>query len=135
MRKFYTYVIYKLYVWSEIRDNTPVTNVILTLTMVHGLQMGAALMILSSAFPVARKAIATVFSDQGSVIIIALAFMLLNSTILFDRKNWPSYVKRYINESPAQRRRGTILVLCYLFGSALLFFSPVIIKVVLDKGN
>jgi len=50
--KIYRYIIYKLYTWSNKRKtDTPVTNVILTLSFVHSIQLLTLNAIVSRFFP------------------------------------------------------------------------------------
>lgn len=118
--KFYKYLIYKLYSWGLKRENdTPVFNVIITLTFVHFVQLFTVYMVLLKYMPEI-----SIFNMGKKIYlyVFGVAFIVLNYFVLYNKKRWDSYLQEYKNESKNQSRKGKIVILSYLIGSILLFF-------------
>lgn len=123
--KFYKYLIYKLYSWALRRENdTPVFNVIITLTFVHFVQLFTIYMVLLKYMPEI-----SIFNVEKKIYlyIFGVAFIVLNYFILYNKKRWETYLQEFKNESEKESRKGKIIVLGYLIGSILLFFITAII--------
>ena len=124
MCKFYRYIIYKLYSWGLKRTNdTPVANVIITLSIVHLMQLMTLYSILARF---------VTFIKWNHVNPILLYFMIftyigLNYLILYNKKKWKSYIKEFEKENDKQKKKGTIMVLSYLIGSILMFYIVLIL--------
>lgn len=113
--KFYRYLIYRLY---HFRDDTPVINVIVTLTIVH------LFIILNILFVIDEFTIFKVwpnFATFDSLLFIIL-FGILNYLLFYNKKKWTSYDNEFKDETSQQRRRGLIFVLSYLIGTIVLSF-------------
>lgn len=132
MCKFYRYLIYKLYSWGLKRANdTPVANVIITLSVVHLIQLLTVYSILARfmRFPKLEM------MSKWLLVIMVLAFMGLNGWIFYNRKRWNSYLKEFEKESKRQKTKGTALVLTYLIGNVLLFYAVLILLYHVFRGN
>lgn len=118
--KLYRYVIYKLYSWGLKKDNdTPATNVIVTLTFVHLIQILTLYSIFLRFFP--QIDIFQNVSDK--VVILGLViFGVVQHFLLYNKKKWAKYLEEFENEDDSKRKKGNILVISYLTGSILLFF-------------
>ncbi len=122
---FYSYVIYKLYSWAKRRPNdTPVANVILTLSFVHFVQIFAVFLIILKFVPTIN-----IFNagQRMYLYVFGLLFILLNYLILYNKKRWEGYIVKFGNENKNQSRRGKLYVLGYLIGSIMFFFVSSII--------
>lgn len=119
--KSYRYLIYKLFSWgSKRKGDTPVANVILTLTVVHAMQLLTVYSISRSVWDYPN------YLEDINKLYIALFFFIfagLHYLLLYDKKRWAGYIEEFKNESSSKRKRGTVLVLLYLVGSILLFFA------------
>lgn len=115
----YRYLIYKLYSWGLKKGDTPVANVIITLSFVHYVQLFTVYMLLIKLFPGIN-----VFNRISPVLIFIslIAFGVCQFFLLYNKKRWERYIDEYGNESVGRKRKGTIIVLAYLIGSILLFF-------------
>jgi hypothetical protein len=120
MKKFYRYLIYKLYSWGlKKKGDTPIANAIITLTFVHYVQLFTLYMILLRFIPAID-----VFSkiDKKYVGVFLVMFGITHYFIIYHKQRWEGYLEEFKNETPQERKRGSILVLAYLIGSILLFF-------------
>lgn len=118
--KSYRYIIYKLYTWAMRRSNdTPVFNVVVTLTAVHYFQLLILYCILLRFFNVYN-----IFTKDNSLFVglFSIAFIILNYFIFYNKKRWDNYIKEFAAETKEDSRRKGIYVLCYIIGSILLFF-------------
>ena|ERR1700744_950975 len=118
--KHYRYIIYKLYSWSlKKKNDTPVFNVIITLTAVHYFQL---LTIYCFCFKLFH--IFNIFSKNNGLYVglFMLLFLILNYFLLYNKERWESYISEFENESSKESFKGKIYVLSYLIGSILLFF-------------
>lgn len=120
MKSFYQYTIYKLYSWGlKKKGDTPIANVIITLTFVHFVQLFTLYLIALHFIPSID-----IFFDVGEVHVglFFIVFCIINYFLLYNKKRWMSYVEKYKNENEFDRKRGNYLVLVYLIGSIVLFF-------------
>jgi hypothetical protein len=115
----YRYLIYKLYSWGLKNGDTPVANVIITLSFVHYVQLFTVYMLLLKLFPGLNiyYRITPVF-----IFLILIVFGVFQFYLFYNKKRWAQYIDEYGNESKGSKRKGTIIVLAYLIGSILLFF-------------
>lgn len=120
MIKFYRYLIYKLYSWGlKKKGDTPIANVIITLTFVHFVQLLTLDLIVLRFIPSIN-----IFStfNRVSLCLFLIVFCTINYFVIYNKKRWASYLEKYKNESDSERKRGNLLVLSYLIGSILIFF-------------
>jgi len=119
--KPYRYLIYKLFSWGlKRKGDTPVANVILTLTVVHAMQLLTLSSISRSVWDYPN------YLESINKLYVAIIFFLfagLHYLLLYNKKRWAGYIEEFKNESSQQRKKGTVLVLLYLVGSILLFFA------------
>lgn len=118
--KCYRYLIYKLYSWAlKKKNDTPIFNVIITLTAVHYFQLLLLYCILLKAYDMYN-----VFSVDNSLLvgIFSILFLLLNYLVFYNKERWLAYMKEFENENKRESKKGTFYVLCYLIGSIVLFF-------------
>lgn len=113
--KFYKYLIYRLY---HFREDTPVVNTIVTLGIIHFLQM---LIILSI---VHKYTSLDVWPDWHAynMRLVAIVFLGSHFPLLYNKKKWRAIDNEFKGESPKHRKIGTIIVLAYLLGTIFLFF-------------
>lgn len=119
--KFYRYLIYRMYHFRE--DDTPVANVLMTLTVVHIIQLMAIVIVVDKCFGVELW---PSFSKM-EVQIMTLAFMVLHYFLLYDKKKWKSFDKEFKDETEKERKIGFWLVILYLVGSIILSFVAIIL--------
>ena len=128
MKKFYRYLIYKLYSWGLKRPgDTPIANVIFTLTFVHAVQLLSLYAIIGQIVPQVA-----IFDNLPKVYIgsFFIVFSVIHYFIIYDKKRWENYLEEFKNEKPQESRQGKWLVLGYLIGSIVLFFilMPVLFR-------
>lgn len=122
--RFYRYIVYRLYSrgLKDIND-TPVTNVVIILSFVHFTQIFSIIMILGHIFHQVDKLLDLIMNSNEIYLAIGLLiFSLLHLPFLYSKKRLNSYIKEFENESPFERKKGTILVYSYLAGCILAFF-------------
>lgn len=120
MKRFYRYLIYKLYSWGLKKPgDTPITNVIITLTFVHLVQLFTLYLIALRFFP-SINIFANV--DKLYIGIFFIAFCVLNYFLIYNKNRWASYMEEFKNESLKESKQGKLFVLAYLIGSIVIFF-------------
>jgi len=125
--KFYRYLIYRLY---HFRDDTPVINVIVTLSSIHLMQLYTIKLLLWFLFSVEINL--NIEGDQ--FLVFMFLFMGVNYLLLYNKKRWKAYDEEFKDETPEHKKKGLILVLSYLIGSIIIFFaSHIIIGLYLDS--
>lgn len=116
----YKYIIYKIYSWtSGKKGDTPIANTILTLAVVHYLQM------LTIFFFINKIVVPLTWlrNVPKTLFIIGMPlYSLLLYLILYNKKRWEGYVEEYSSETEEERKRGNRIVRAFLIGSILLFF-------------
>jgi hypothetical protein len=113
----YRYLIYRLLTWGK--GDTPVANVIITLTIVHFIQLFSFYLILLKIFPQLNVLDRINWLLLGIGLII---FGIIHYFIFYNKRKWNLYLEEFKNESPSKRKKGKILVLSYLIGSFVIFF-------------
>jgi hypothetical protein len=107
--KFYRYVIYKLYSGCYMKKNdTPVLNVIITLSLVHFFQLLSIGLILDKIFPqinLFKYKIDKLYIALGTII-----FGLINYFLFYNKKRWESYLEEFKDGNLLKGNIGTILV-------------------------
>jgi hypothetical protein len=120
MRRFYRYLIYKLYSWRiDKKDGTPIATTIIILTFVHYVQLFIIYLFLLKLFPEIN-----IFSivDKKYVGLFLIIFGVIHYFLVYDKVRWGQYVEEFGSESGAEKRKGSIIVTAYLLGTVLLFF-------------
>lgn len=120
MKRFYRYLIYKLYSWGlKKQGDTPIANVIITLTFVHLVQLFTLYLIALHFFPSIN-----IFSniDKIYVGLFFIVFCVVNYFLIYNKRRWEAYMEEFKDESPKESLQGKILVLAYLIGSIAIFF-------------
>lgn len=112
--KFYRYLIYRLYNFS---GDTPMVNVIITLTLIHTIQLMTLLLIVNGF-----TSIKVSLEECGKNPLFHIAFMVLHYFLFYDKKKWGAIRKEFKDESPRHKKIGLIVVLTYLLGTVFLFF-------------
>ncbi|MBP3244099.1 MAG: hypothetical protein J6M59_03200 [Bacteroidaceae bacterium] len=117
--KFYRYLIYRLY---HFREDTPVINTILILSLVHAYQILTAFVVFGAITP---------FDVQMNLsgyrpYLYSILFIVLNFLLFYNKKKWETYRVEFEKESSTRRKIGLVLVLFYLIGSIGTFFVAVL---------
>ena len=116
----YRYIIYKLFKWGLKRKNdTPVFNVIVTMAIVHFLQILTIYHILLKYF-----GIYNIYTSNNAVwvAVFFILLMILYYFVVYDKSRWEGYINEFTNEDKGASSRGTIYVLTYIIGSIVMFF-------------
>ena len=122
----YRYLIYRLYTWRlEKNDDTPEATVIFTMSVVHLIQ----LMTLLAIIPIPAAFHFTKLTQYC----IVIGFMVLYYLLVYNKKKWLSYIDEFKNETPEQRRKGTIFVQLFTIGSIILFFAVLVIIITISE--
>lgn len=123
--RFYRYLIYRLYTWRvRVKDNTPILTVILLLSFVHLAQIMIIYSFVYNFFPNSR---AILHFNKTQVIVFSFSFLLLYSFLIYRKKRWENYAQEFKNESPSQKRKGTIWIGLFTIGSVVFLFVCMII--------
>ena len=120
MKKFYRYLIYKMYSWRiSKKDDTPISTIIIILTFIHFTQILILYSITGKLFPQFA-----IFDKLNKIYIglFFIFFLLFNYLIFYNKSHWQNYLVEFKNESTSESNRGWWLVRIYLIGSVLLFF-------------
>ena len=125
----YKYIIYKIYSW---KNDTPIANTILTLSIIHFFQLLTLLLIID------RLITPFLFTEnhnvgKGTLFIGLVIYFGLFYLVVYNKQRWNAYVEEYKNESEEQRKRGNRFVITYLVGSILLFFISLPVLFTLGK--
>lgn len=118
--KFYRYLIYRMY---HFRDDTPVTNTLVTLMVVHSFQLMAIVIVMDKCFGTNLWP----SLSKGEIKIMVGAFLVLHYFLLYDKKKWKSFDKEFKDETEKERKIGFWLVILYLVGSIILSFVAIIL--------
>lgn len=117
--KFYRYLIYRIYTWRiKVKDEVPVNTTLVTLSLLHIVQLATIWNILESTIPELRGKLS--FSTE-KLIILLLLFLVAYSLLVYKKKRWKQYVEEFQNEDLKMRKRGTFFVRLYIFGTILIF--------------
>ena len=127
--KFYRYIIYRLYTYWNGNDlETPIANIILTLSAMHIFQLYTVYAVLQRFF---LQSLDVIFSiGKVGILTIHGLILLINYFTLYNKKQWALYFEEFNNETAKHRKVGNILIVGYIFGSFALFFItiPLIFK-------
>jgi hypothetical protein len=131
MIRFYKYVIYRLYSWRlEKNDDTPIATIVFTMCFIHFLQLMIVMSILAEFFPV----LVVVFNQKEVfVFILFFLFSMLYYLFIYDKKRWQGYIEEFKDETPEQRRKGTLFVQWFTIGSIILFFAVLVIIITISE--
>jgi hypothetical protein len=117
---FYNYIIGRLYSWGLKRaDDTPITNVVITMCIVHYFQIFTMYMIFRKVFDFPDFALG---KNKLYVGLLLIVFCIIYYFIFFDRGKWELYAQQVEKEEKRTRIRKKFFVLLYLIGSILIFF-------------
>ena len=113
--KFYRYLIYRLY---HHRNDLSVSRVIVTLSVVHGVQFLTLLTILNFVtgqhYSVYYGSIQAKF--QG------LVLMVIHYLLFYNKEKWNAIDQEFKDETPGERKVGTVKVISYCIGSIASIF-------------
>jgi hypothetical protein len=120
MKKFYRYLIYKLFSWRiDKKDDTPIATVIFLITITHIFQLLILYSIIGKIFPKAA-----IFDSLPKIYvgIFFVIFTIVNYFVLYNKTRWQEYIEEFKSETAVEKKWGSILVTTYLLGSVFLFF-------------
>lgn len=122
---YYTYIIYRLYSWRiKSNDQIPEFRVILTMSILHCLQLLMIFEILLAIVPSLRDKLKI---DKIFVLIFFACFTLMYSLLYYRKDKWEKYLERYKDENKQQRRFGTIILIVFTIGTLVLSLAATII--------
>lgn len=118
--RFYRYIIYRFYSWRlSKKDDTPIMNIVFTMTIIHLLQLMLLILLLIQFFP----SFATAFSLKKeyvfAIIVVGFLFYYL---LIYDKTRWKNYLEEFKNENETERKKGTMLFRVFTIGTVLVFF-------------
>lgn len=118
IRQFYKYIIYQLYTWAKNgpSNNTPIFNVIATLTFVHYTQLMVLGLLVLEVLPFHIDLPSNIALCGG---VSLLLLLIVHYFLFYDKKRWASYEKEFKDEGAEASFIGKIYVLAYLIGSTL----------------
>ena len=120
MRRFYRYLIYRLYTASlKGKDITPVATVVFIMSFVHFAQVMIFYSLVYNFFPSVQNYLKF---TKIQIIGFLISFAILYYLIVYDKGRWNKYIDEFKDESLSQRRKGTILVGLFTIGSIVLLF-------------
>jgi amino acid transporter len=115
----YKYIIYKVYSWTASKKGEiPVTNTILTLSVVHFFHLLILLLFVDRIIVPLH-----LWNLNKAYFFLALVlYFIAFYFLIYNKKRWRDYIEEYQNEDEQQCRRGNIYVKVFLIGSVVLFF-------------
>ena len=114
--KCYRYLIYRLY---HFRDDTPITNVLVTLATVHLFQFLTILIVIDKCTPFK---VWPGSSEPRDTIEVSI-FLVLHYILFYNKKKWGEFDVEFKDETPKHKRIGFWLVILYLVGSIIISFG------------
>lgn len=114
--KFYRYLIYRLYHFC---DDMPVLKVVLTLSFIHYVQLLIIVTVIEELFPVKFS---LDLSKNESILFFAFSG-ILHYFLFYNKEKWRAIEKEFKGESTKHKKIGLILVLIYLLGTIIFFFT------------
>lgn len=121
MKKFYRYLIYKVYSWRiKKKDDTPIATVIFLLTITHSFQL---LILYSLSRSLLQYPNYLHGLNKLYAILFFFVFAGLHYFLLYNKERWEGYLQEFGSESAIASKRGSFWVIAYLIGSVLLFFA------------
>ena len=122
--KFYRYLIYRLYHFS---DDTPVINVLVTLSIAHYFLLLDLSLILGS-FPDLDRCFITPFLKMKNPLLVIVPFFIAHYFLFYNKKKWNAIKVEFRDESPRHKKIGLILVWTYLLIPEVLMVVVAILK-------
>ena len=115
--KYYTYIFYKLYIWSQKVDSGTKLHelnatMMLSLVTIFNLATIPAVIQLITGY----KTLAIVAIPKYYAALFALFMMAVNYGLL-KRIGFKKIIQEFSNENTRQRNLGNVLVACYVIGS------------------
>ena len=118
--RFYRYLIYRLYTWRlRAKDNAPIMTVVMTMCVVHYFQAIILYVVLT------RFVIRTYWQipvNEVYIYLISFGFIIIYYLLIYNKKRWEKYIEEFKDETPQQRKIGTIHLRLFTIGSVVLFF-------------
>jgi amino acid transporter len=115
----YKYIIYKVYSWTaNKKGEIPVTNTILTLSVVHFFHLLILLLLVDRIIvPLHLWNL-----SKGYFFLGLILYFLLFYFLIYNKRRWSNYIEEFKNEDEKERAQGNIRVKVFLIGSIVLFF-------------
>lgn len=121
----YKYIIYRLYNWRlKNKDLNPELRVVITMSILHCTQLLLVYEILITVVPSLRTKFK--FTDLF-VIIFFICFIGLYALLFYRKEKWKGYIEQFKNETPKERRRGTIILLLFTIGTIVVTLMTTVI--------
>jgi len=119
MLRFYRYLIYRLYTWRlQKNDDTPGATVIFIMSFIHLVHI-MILYVLAIKLGLVRNLI---HLNKPAKYLVVPGIALVYYLLVYNKKRWLKYVEEFKDETPLQRKRGTLFMQLFTIGSILLFF-------------
>ncbi|NML37929.1 hypothetical protein HHL17_12055 [Chitinophaga sp. G-6-1-13] len=118
MKRFYRYIIYRLYDKALKKPSfTPVLDTITPLAILHMLMFFVVaqvfcMLVIHGPLPL--------LEHMGLMIIFVIFNLWVHYILFYDKKSWSNIMEEFKDESPAERRKGGWYVVGYLVGGSLL---------------
>ena len=113
--RFYRYLIYRLY---HFQNDTPVANVVLTLTIVHYAQF----LTLLTFFNFLTGQHYSVYYGSFKTKLCGLLSILIHYLLFYNKEKWNAIDEEFNDETPSERKHGAIVVISYCIGSIASIF-------------
>lgn len=118
IRKFYRYLIYRIY---HINNNDPDLKVIGLLTLLHSSHVFTCMYLVLGLF-----SIDLFILEKSEFFIIYILFFALHYFLFYKPQKWEEYFKEFEKETKEERLKGSFLVWGYMIVSWMMPFAIVI---------
>ena len=120
MKRFYRYIIYRLYTSSlKGKDITPVATVVFVMCFVHISQLLLLYGIAKTGFP---DLFSKIKFKKSVIIFFAIIFSTIYYLLVYNKKRWSKYIEEFKDESIEQRRKRGVWFYLFTIGSVVILF-------------
>ena len=129
---YYTYIIYRLYSWRiKSKDQIPEFRVILTMSLLHCLQLLIIYQVLIALVPSLRSRLKI---NETFILLFFCVFIGIYSLLVYNKRKWQGYLNHYSEESVAKRKSGTVVLILFTMGTLILsIITPILLAVFFTK--
>ncbi|MDP3930676.1 MAG: hypothetical protein Q8R57_16775 [Bacteroidota bacterium] len=129
MTRFYKYILFRVYSFSEKKDSTPIGDTVLIMCVVHAFQVINLGLFFSLIF-----GLKWVYQEKSLLFFIG-CFLLFATYyfLVFYNGKYKNWFKEFKKESIEQRKINGIKVWLFCWGSIILFFIQAVIVILNQK--
>ncbi len=106
----------------ETKNSTPEESVVMTLMFLHFMQLLTVMMMVPGLYNI------IIPENKIGLILLLFFFYFLIRKLIYNKSKWVSYLKKFENESPLEKRKGFWIVFMFIAGTIFLFFLPILVR-------